>query len=62
MAGALARNHRADNSAELKRPVLGLFGSDPPATASQLAACGDATLALAEGEGGAAVQRKLADD
>jgi len=62
LAGALARNHRADNSAELKRPVLGLFGSDQPATASQLAACGDATLALAEGEGGARVQRKLADD
>ncbi|MDN4982826.1 four-carbon acid sugar kinase family protein [Bradyrhizobium arachidis] len=62
LAGALARNHRADTSPDLKRPVLGLFGSDQPATASQLAACGEATLALAEGEGGATVQRKLADD
>ncbi|MBC9879158.1 Hrp-dependent type III effector protein [Bradyrhizobium sp. INPA01-394B] len=62
LAGALARNHRADTSAELRRPVLGLFGSDQPATASQLAACGDATLVLAEGGGGAAVRRKLVDD
>lgn len=62
LAGALARNHRADAPLELKRPVLGLFGSDQPATASQLAACGEATVALAEGEGRAVVQRKLADD
>ncbi|KJC52477.1 four-carbon acid sugar kinase family protein [Bradyrhizobium sp. LTSP857] len=62
LAGALARNHRADAPLQLKRPVLGLFGSDQPATASQLAACGEATIALAEGEGGARVQRKLADN
>jgi uncharacterized protein YgbK (DUF1537 family) len=62
LAGALARNHPADASSELKRPVLGLFGSDQPATASQLAACGEATIALAEGEGGAGVLRKLAGD
>lgn len=31
------------------------------ATASQLDACGDATVALAEGDGSAVVQRKLAD-
>jgi uncharacterized protein YgbK (DUF1537 family) len=62
LAGALARNHRADAPPELKRPVLGLFGSDQPATASQLAACGEATIALAEGEGAAGVQRKLAGD
>ena len=62
LAGALARSHRADAPSELRRPVLGLFGSDQPATASQLAACGQATIALVEGEGGAGVQRKLADD
>jgi uncharacterized protein YgbK (DUF1537 family) len=62
LAGALARGHRADAPSRLKRPVLGLFGSDQAATASQLAACGEATIALAEGEGGAGVQRKLADD
>ncbi|MBR1086921.1 Hrp-dependent type III effector protein [Bradyrhizobium manausense] len=62
LAGALARNHRADTSPDLKRPVLGLFGSDQAATASQLAACGEATVALAEGEDGVAVRRKLADD
>lgn len=62
LAGALARSHRADAPLELKRPVLGLFGSDQPATASQLAACGEATLALAEGEDSAVVQRKLTND
>ncbi|OPY96409.1 Hrp-dependent type III effector protein [Bradyrhizobium sacchari] len=62
LAGALARSHRADAPGQLKLPVLGLFGSDQPATASQLAACGAATIALAEGEGAARVQRKLADD
>ncbi|HSS84530.1 MAG TPA: nucleotide-binding domain containing protein, partial [Reyranella sp.] len=62
LAGALARGHRADALSKLKRPVLGLFGSDQAATASQLAACGDATVALAEGEGSAVVERKLADD
>lgn len=62
LAGALARNHGAAAPSELKRPVLGLFGSDQSATAAQLAACGDATIALAEGEGVARVRRKLADD
>jgi len=38
LAGALARSHRADAPDQLKLPVLGLFGSDQPATASQLAA------------------------
>ncbi|MHC2280804.1 uncharacterized protein YgbK (DUF1537 family) [Bradyrhizobium diazoefficiens] len=46
----------------MKLPVLGLFGSDHAATASQLAACGEATIALAEGEGAMRVQRKLAGD
>lgn len=62
LAGALARNHRADAPSQLKVPVLGLFGSDQPATASQLAACGEATIALAEGEGASRTQRKLRDD
>jgi len=62
LAGALARGHWADAPLQLKRPVLGLFGSDQAATASQLAACADATVTLAEGEGVARVQRKLADD
>jgi len=62
LAGALSRGHRADAPSKLKLPVLGLFGSDQAATASQLAACGEATVALVEGEGVARVQRKLAND
>jgi uncharacterized protein YgbK (DUF1537 family) len=62
LAGALARNHGAAVSSVLKQPVLGLFGSDQAATASQLAACGEATIVLTEGEGGAGVRRKLAED
>lgn len=62
LAGALARGHRADAPSQLKRPVLGLFGSDQAATASQLAACGEVTVALTEGKGGAGVERKLADE
>jgi uncharacterized protein YgbK (DUF1537 family) len=62
LAGALARNHGAAATSVLRRPVLGLFGSNQATTASQLAACGEATVALAEGEGGSGVQRKLADN
>lgn len=62
LAGALARNQGAAAPLVMTRPVLGLFGSDQATTASQLAACGEATIALAEGEGGVSVQRKLADD
>ncbi|GMO19750.1 four-carbon acid sugar kinase family protein [Bradyrhizobium sp. TM233] len=62
LAGALARGQGAAAPSQLRRPVLGLFGSDQAATASQLAACGNATIALAEGEGGAGVRRKLADE
>ncbi len=39
LAGALARGHRVRRSWRLKRPVLGLFGSDHPATVAQLSAC-----------------------
>jgi uncharacterized protein YgbK (DUF1537 family) len=62
LAGALTRGSRAGAPRQLKRPVLGLFGSDQAATASQLEACGDATLTLVEGEGAPRVQRKLAGD
>ncbi|MGL9618319.1 four-carbon acid sugar kinase family protein [Bradyrhizobium sp. U531] len=62
LAGALARGQGAAAPSQLRRPVLGLFGSDQAATAAQLAACGQATLAVAEGEGGARVRRKLADE
>jgi len=64
LAGALARGSSADVPRDLKKPVLGLFGSDQIVTASQLEACGEATITLAEGDvGGAArVHRKLADD
>jgi len=62
LAGALARGSRADVPRHLKKPVLGLFGSDQIVTASQLEACGEATVTLAEGEGAARVHRKLADD
>ena len=64
LAGALARGSRADAPRHLKKPVLGLFGSDQAVTASQLEACGTATISVAEGEaaGIARVHRKLADD
>jgi D-threonate/D-erythronate kinase len=39
LASALARGTETSVSAELTRPVLGLFGSDHAATAAQLAAC-----------------------
>jgi uncharacterized protein YgbK (DUF1537 family) len=62
LAGALARGSGADAPRQLKRPVLGLFGSDQAVTASQLEACGDVTIALAEGEDAARVLRKLAGE
>lgn len=60
LAGALARGRRADAPLQLKKPVLGLFGSDQAVTASQLEACGDAVVVLKEG--GTRVQRTLAND
>jgi uncharacterized protein YgbK (DUF1537 family) len=39
LARALARGHNVSQSRRLKKPVLGLFGSDHPATAAQLSAC-----------------------
>lgn len=62
LAGALARSHRADAPGQLKLPVLGLFGPTSPQPPAACAACGEVVIALAEGEGPAPVQRKLADD
>jgi uncharacterized protein YgbK (DUF1537 family) len=62
LAGALARGNGAAAPRHLMKPVLGLFGSDQDVTASQLEACGDATIALTQGDGAARVQRKLAGD
>ena len=62
LAGAFARGQGAAAPSQLRRPVLGLFGSDQATTASQLAACGEATIALSEGDGSTAVRRKLADE
>jgi D-threonate/D-erythronate kinase len=64
LAGALARGSRAGAPRHLRKPVLGLFGSDQVVTASQLEACGEATITLAErdAKGAARVHGKLADD
>lgn len=62
LAGALTRGSCADAPRRLKKPVLGLFGSDQAVTASQLEVCGEATITLVEGEGAARVHRKLAGD
>ncbi|TPQ32593.1 Hrp-dependent type III effector protein [Bradyrhizobium guangdongense] len=61
LAGALARDSDASAPSFLRKPVLGLFGSDQPATSAQLAACGDAVIALAETDEDNAglVRRKL---
>lgn len=39
LAGALARGHNVRKSSRLRKPVLGLFGSDHSATVAQLSAC-----------------------
>lgn len=61
LAGALARGSDASAPSVLRKPVLGLFGSDQSATAAQLTACGEAVVALTEtGEDNAGlVRRKL---
>jgi D-threonate/D-erythronate kinase len=48
LARALAGEARVRPSTVLKPPVLGLFGSDQPATARQLAACGPCWTRLAD--------------
>jgi uncharacterized protein YgbK (DUF1537 family) len=61
LAGALARGGDASAPSRLRKPILGLFGSDQPATAAQLAACGPAVVALAEtsDDNAELVRRKL---
>src|SRR6185436_14284639 len=44
LAGALARSSEAGISRTLKPPVLGIFASDHPVTAAQLAMCGNAVI------------------
>ena len=48
LARALAGEARVQPSTVLKPPVLGLFGSDQPATARQLAACGACWIRIAD--------------
>jgi D-threonate/D-erythronate kinase len=50
LAAALARGAAAPSDDRLAGPVLGLFGSDRPETAAQLAACGGRHLVLAPGD------------
>jgi uncharacterized protein YgbK (DUF1537 family) len=65
LAGALARDSDASAPPHLRRPVLGLFGSDQQTTAGQLAACGSAVVALPDDDSldnAAHVRRKLASE
>jgi uncharacterized protein YgbK (DUF1537 family) len=64
LAGALARGSNATAPSLLRRPVLGLFGSDQLVTEIQLAACGPAVVTLVEGEtaNAARLSRKLEDE
>jgi uncharacterized protein YgbK (DUF1537 family) len=64
LAGALARGSDASAPSRLRKPVLGLFGSDQAVTAAQLDACGPAVVALsAAGDDNAGIiSRKLAAD
>jgi uncharacterized protein YgbK (DUF1537 family) len=49
LAAALARGTQASVSRTLKAPVLGVFGSDHPATEAQLEACGAIVIRAREG-------------
>jgi D-threonate/D-erythronate kinase len=65
LAGALARDSDASAPPHLRRPVLGLFGSDQQTTAGQLAACDSAVVALPDDDSldnAAHVRRKLASE
>ena len=64
LAGALARGSDPTAPARLRKPVLGLFGSDQPITAAQLEACGSAVATLAEAgdDNAVLVRRKLDQD
>jgi uncharacterized protein YgbK (DUF1537 family) len=48
LAGALAPGADVEISRKLKTPVLGVFGSDHPATAAQLSMCEAVTIASAD--------------
>jgi len=62
LAGALARGHNVRQSSRLDKPVLGLFGSDHPATLAQLSACNVHWIALSEPhEEIRAIERRLAE-
>jgi D-threonate/D-erythronate kinase len=63
LARALAGDAASRSSSDLRRPVLGLFGSDQAVTARQLAACGPAWLKLANGgpTSAALLQERLAE-
>jgi uncharacterized protein YgbK (DUF1537 family) len=62
LASALTRGSAVPVQRLLRKPVLGLFGSDQPATAAQLAQCGSAVVTLADGgaDNAGIVQRRLA--
>ena len=64
LARALAGAATAEAGRALRGPVLGLFGSDQPATARQIAACAPNTIAVTGGDGASAadVARMLADE
>jgi uncharacterized protein YgbK (DUF1537 family) len=64
LAAALARGADAPGDDRLAGPVLGLFGSDRPETAAQLAACGRHHLVLSSDDADPAgmVARRLARD
>lgn len=64
LARALARGNEVSVSSHLTAPVLGLFGSDQPATAAQLAACEPLAVALMEGasDNAHALKQRLATD
>ena len=61
LAGALARGHNVRKSWQLMKPVLGLFGSDHPATLAQLSACNVHWIAVSRShEEIGAIERRLA--
>lgn len=49
LAAALARGTQASVARSLKTPVLGVFGSDHPATEAQLEACEDVVIRAGQG-------------
>ena len=64
LAGALSRDCPVPEERRLRKPVLGLFGSDQPATVTQLMQCSAVVLTLADGgaDNAGIVRRKLAHD